>query len=195
MLICRMKIILLLVSLLLAQDPSARGIGAGLRPGMRLVYGSGEQLQEPWMVDSVRVAVPLRASSDCAVIHQRRTPLRPEEMRLCVARDTLYRWRATDSTWVISRPVGPSMTWTSARAAGGSVEYATSALAVDTISGFAIPVVPTVVTTRDSTGRAIRRLTERYAPGLATATGGTFEEADLAGGWRVSQVFALREIR
>ena len=179
---------------LFAQGP--RDLASALRPGMQLVYGAGEQLQAPWVIDSV-VRGPRREWSDCAVIHLQRQPGRPEEQRLCVARDTMYRWRAADSTWAITRPVGPNMTWRSARPAGGRVEYRTGLPSSDTISGVVLAVVPTVVTTTDSTGRAIRRLRERYAVAIATATGGTFEEADAAApdGWRVTQTFSLREIR
>lgn len=54
----------------------------------------------------------------------------------------------------------------------------------------------TTVTTRDSTGRAIRRLREAFAPALLTAVEGTFEVPDStqASGWRVLSEFRLTEI-
>ncbi len=53
------------------------------------------------------------------------------------------------------------------------------------------------VTTSDSTGRPKRRLRERYALSLTTATGGTFEMPDSSrgGAWHGQRSFELREIR
>ena len=57
-------------------------------------------------------------------------------------------------------------------------------------------VVPTTVTTRDTTGRVLRRLRERFAVSLGTAVGGVFEVPDSsqAGGWRVEREFELVRI-
>jgi hypothetical protein len=53
------------------------------------------------------------------------------------------------------------------------------------------------VTTFDAAGRPKRRLRERYAPSLTTATGGRFElpDSSRAGEWRGQRSFELREIR
>jgi hypothetical protein len=69
-------------------------------------------------------------------------------------------------------------------------------MSVDTVSGRVIPVLVTTVTTLDSLGRPVRRLRERYAIGLATATSGTFEIPDsgTTGVWRPQQMFELRAI-
>jgi hypothetical protein len=83
------------------------------------------------------------------------------------------------------------------RAAGGLVRYETGQRMVDTISGRPFDVLPTTVTTIDSTGRAIRRLRERYALALTTAVHGVFETVDstATSGWRVTQEFQLVAIR
>ena len=58
-------------------------------------------------------------------------------------------------------------------------------------------VLATTVTTMDTSGREVRRLLERYAVTLTTATGGRFEipDPDNPTAWRTQQVFELREIR
>jgi hypothetical protein len=95
------------------------------------------------------------------------------------------------------RPVGPAMELTLTRANGDVVRYVTGTVTDEVMGGLRIPVVETTVTTADSTGRPLRRLRERYALTLATATGGRFEVPDPAApaGWREEQVFELREVR
>ena len=77
------------------------------------------------------------------------------------------------------------------------MRYETGAVAEEVIGGLRIAVVATTVTTIDSSGRPKRRLRERYAIGLATATGGVFEVPDATApdGWRAEQAFELRAIR
>ena len=147
----------------------------------------------------MRLGATLREGSECAVVHLRRrldqSP--PEESRLCLANDTLYRWEAKRADWTIMRPVGPGMSGTSRQPSGDVVRYETGEPAEEKISGRAIPIVHTTVTTFDSAGRPRRRLRERYALSLATATGGTFEmpNSGRAGEWLSQRRFELREIR
>jgi len=172
-------------------------LASGLEAGMQLRYESEGEQQPPWIIDSVSRAT-LREGSECVVIHLRRRPDQssPDEHRLCLAHDTLYRWEDKRADWSVMRPVGPRMSWTT-RQGGGDVRYETGETAEERISGRAIPVVHTTVTTSDSSGRPKRRLRERYALSLTTATGGTFEIADSgrAGEWRAQRSFELREIR
>ncbi len=180
-----------------ARAPEASRLAGQLRPGMQLVYASGDQSQPPWTVDSVRLGLPLRAASDCAAVFLRRQPQQPaEENRLCLAHDTLYGWSAKRASWDPQRPVGPGMRLTIVRSNGDTVRYETGAAGEETISGMAIPVVSTTVTTLDSLGRPRRRLRERYAITLATATGGSFESPDSTrpAEWRTQQAFELRKI-
>ncbi|MGH7525359.1 MAG: hypothetical protein ACREMX_01495 [Gemmatimonadales bacterium] len=165
---------------------------------MQLVYGSGDQSQPPWTIDSVRLGLPLRVASDCAAVYLRRQPQQAEaeENRLCLAHDTLYGWNAKRASWDPQRPVGPGMRLAIVGSNGDTVHYETGAAGEETISGMAIPIVSTMVTTLDSLGRARRRLRERYAVTLATATGGLFESPDSTrpGAWRTQQTFELRKI-
>ncbi len=186
-------------ALLLPAVPAGGGApGAQLRQGMELRYESGGAAQPPWTVDSLVLGATLRPGMECAVVRLRRNPDRPpDESRLCVGHDTLYRYEPTAGDWAISRPVGPGMVWETRQPGGDRVRYETGARAEETISGLVIAVVPTTILTTDSLGAPKRRLRERYALSLTTATGGVFEVPDsaAAGGWRASQAFELREIR
>jgi hypothetical protein len=188
----------LLAASLLGERANPR-LASGLEAGMQLLYESEGERQPPWSIDSVTLGATLRERSECAVVHLRRRPdqTSPDEHRLCLAHDTLYRWEAKRAVWTILRPVGPRMTWTTRQVGGDVVLYQTEETAKERISGRSIPVVHTTVTTSDSAGRPKRRLRERYALSLTTATGGTFELPDSgrAGEWRVQQGFELPEIR
>jgi hypothetical protein len=188
----------LLLGALSLVDRQRTGLAADLEPGMLLFYESEGARQPPWSVDSVSLGGALRDRSECVVVHLRRRPDQaPEQSRLCLANDTLYRWDDGVAGWTVSRPVGTRMSWTSRAANGDIVRYETEEAGQETISGRTIPVIHTTVTTADSTGRAKRRLRERYAVSLITATGGAFETADSTrtGHWLVQRRFELREIR
>jgi hypothetical protein len=88
------------------------------------------------------------------------------------------------------------MVWSVARANGEVVYYETSGMQDDIVSGRRIRVVLTTVTTLDSLGVQKRKLRERYAVSLATATGGTFElpDSSRSGRWLTSSRFELSEI-
>jgi hypothetical protein len=186
----------ILASVFLIFTPASSGPGSLLQPGMQLIYSSNDQDIAPWYIDSVRRDSTLRPGSACTVIHQRRQAA-PGELRLCLANDTLFGWSAERNEWRPQRPVGPHMVMRFSRANGIELHYATTELGEEQIDGRTIPVVLTTVTTSDSAGRPMRRLRERYAIGLATATGGEFEVPDSTAvdGWRTEQQFTLREIR
>jgi hypothetical protein len=80
---------------------------------------------------------------------------------------------------------------------GDVVRYVTGAEREEVIGAFRLRVIDTTVTTTDSTGRPLRRLRERYAVTLTTATGGRFEVPDPTNptGWKAQQAFELTEIR
>ena len=96
-----------------------------------------------------------------------------------------------------SRPLRGGDSLRSPQRNGGSALCETAATIEELIGTRTITVVPTTVTTRDSTGTPVRRLRERFSIGLATATGGVFEERDLTqpGGWRIARSFELTLIR
>jgi hypothetical protein len=194
----RLLLVPTLIGSLVAQPLSAQTasvIGELLQPGMRLVYASNGEALPPWEIDSIVTFPAPSPGSACAIVHLRRQPTQPDQTRLCLARDTLFSWDSGRQHWSPSRPVADGMRLTVPRRAGGTIEYQTDGASADTISGRVIPVIITTVTTMDSLGRAIRRLRERYAIGLATATRGTFEIPDSgSGAWRPQQVFELRAI-
>jgi hypothetical protein len=177
------------------QDPAP--LAGQLGQGMELVYTSDGVPQPPWTVDSVRLGVDGLPGAECVLVQIRRNPGGAAPERFCLAHDTLYRRSKPEDRWEITRPVGPRMQWSTRRANGDSVHYETGATSVETIGGLEIGVVHTQITTVDSLGRAKARLRERYALGLLTATGGTFERPDSTapGGWQPRSTFELKEIR
>ncbi len=186
-----------LIILAVIQSVTPR-VASDMQPGLRLTYASNGAEQSPWTIDSVEAGVALMPAADCARVLLRRSAdqPRPNESRYCVRRDTLHAWDPRRSAWAPQRPVGPGMTFVQPRAGGDTVRYTTDVLTVETISGVRLPVLATTVMTVDSLGRPKRRLRERYALTLATATGGVFEVPDSTapGGWRHEQTFELRAI-
>ncbi len=158
-----------------------------LAPGMRLVYESGGQ-RSAWIVDSVRLDSVATCGRAWIRIGER-----AEERRDCVQDGALHRFDARAAEWREERPLAPNTERRYARARGTAAVFRTGAQRVDTIGTRHIPVVETTVITLDSTGTAVRRLRERYAVGLTTATWGLFEVADSTapGGWRTQQEFRL----
>lgn len=126
----------LLATGLLGACETAR-LAFGLEAGMQLLYESEGERQSPWSIDSVSLGATLREGSECAVVHLRRRPDQsaPEESRLCLANDTLYRWDTKHGDWAIMRPVGPGMSWTSRQLSGDVVRYETGEAAEEKISG------------------------------------------------------------
>jgi hypothetical protein len=174
-------------------------LASDLRQGMTLVYASGGQDQPPWSIVSVEAGAVLKERADCARLRIRRRPdeVELDDSRLCVEEQILYAWNTDRGAWLPQRPVGPNMDLTIPRASGRSEHYVTGSIGVDVIGGRHLRVVDTTLTTIDATGNAVRRLRERYALSLATATGGRFETPDpeRPGQWRTQQIFELREIR
>ena len=186
------------ILLLLVQE-SATPIGGDLRAGMELVYASNGRPQPPWSIDSALTGLVLDEYRGCAriLLRRRPSPAPAEETRHCISGDTLFAWNAPDSAWRPQRPIRPGMSMSFSRTGGDTVRYETVQAGEEIISGRRIRVVETRITTVDSLGRPRRRLRERYAPGLATATGGRFEvpDASAPGGWRIEQEFELSVIR
>jgi len=185
---------MLVLVVVATMQSAAPRVAADLSPGVQLHYTAGTQFTSPWIVDSVAVGVPLMPGADCARFTIRRGEQAPNESRYCVLRDTMFVWDARRSAWTAQRPVGPRMTMVHARVGGDTVRYTTDTLTFETISGVRVPVLPTTVLTLDSLGKPRRRLRERYALSLATATGGVFEAADGNGGWRPEQIFELQRL-
>jgi hypothetical protein len=175
-----------------------RRVWLDLRAGMLLVYSSDGNAQPPWAVESVVAGAPLKPGADCARVRIRRQPAQiPEESRLCVETGMLHGWDATRNAWLPQRPVGPGMELTINRPNGDVIRYVTGNEREETVGAIRLRVLETTVITSDSAGRPLRRLRERYALTLTTATGGRFEVPDpnAPDGWRTQQAFELTEIR
>lgn len=174
-----------------AQSPGR--LGKDLTAGTTLTYAANGEKQPPWQVDSVGpVGAPL-ARAECTSLFLRRRPEQtsPDESRLCLRSDTLFAWDTSAQSWRAQRPVGARMQISLIRANGDTVHFRTSALGVHRVGPFEFQVIETEVLTVDPKGVPKRRLLERYAVSLATATRGEFQVPDSAGGWRTQQTFEL----
>jgi hypothetical protein len=169
-----------------------RPVGERLAPGLELVYASGGTVQAPWVYDSVVYDRSPSGYQSCVRFQRRGQP--PREV--CVRGDTLFEG-AADGRLRPSRPAGSDMRFVTPLARGGYVVYETGQPVGRRVDTTDLLVIPTVITTHDSAGVAIRRLREEYAPGLVTAVEGTFEEPDpeREGAWRMVREFRLVRIR
>lgn len=192
--------VLLTGSLSGASSAQTRG-GAGqlLRQGMELVYSSGGAENPPWSVEAIVRDTVLGGVAMCSVARIRMTAGQglTDVRAHCVRGDTLFGWDSTNARHRVLRPLGPRMTIVLPASDGRTVTYETADLAKEVVDGVELVVIQTVITTRDSTGRPMRRLQERYANALTSAVAGTFESADSSspGGWRVDRAFQLVRIR
>jgi hypothetical protein len=109
----------------------------------------------------------------------------------------MYTWSEAAGELRASRPIAPNSSLELRLSGGRTARYETGQLQTETVSGHTITVIPTTVTTMDSTGRVVSRLRERYSVALATATGGVFESPDTTAGtgWRPTRTFELTAIR
>lgn len=181
-----------------AAVPLRESPGRLLAPGTQLVYSSGGQENPPWRVEAIARDTALGAIRNCSVIRLRTSPSQsaPEVRAQCERGDTLFAWDAGSGSHRPMRPVAAGMSLQIRGSRGTITTYETGSNAVEIIGTSEVPVIATVVTTRDSTGRVIRRLRERFSLALATATGGVFEVPDStsADGWRVERKFDLTRI-
>jgi hypothetical protein len=182
---------------LLAAQSAA--IGGLLRPGMQLVYESGG-VESPWTIDSVTRDTSLGGRTGCVRLRLRTSAgqATSDTRAHCADSATMFTWDERRGELRPARPLRPGATLELPQRDGGSVRFETGpGTTVEQIGALAVEVLPTTVTTRDSAGHVLRRLRERFALGLATATGGVFELPDAAGpnGWRTVRQFALVAIR
>ncbi len=179
---------------LAAQDAKP---GSMLKTGMILVYSSNGS-ETPWSIDSLSADTTLGSRTGCVRFRLRMSPTAPQATRaFCSDTAFLHAWDERASQLRQSRPLRPGVPMESRAPSGNVSTYEAGPEQVERIGGVAVTVIPTVVTTRDSTGRIIRRLRERFSLALLTATGGVFEAPDSASatGWRTQQAFELVAIR
>ena len=183
-----------LIFLLAASVAGAQAPGSQLVAGMELVYASGGNEIAPWVVEARRDTAV--SGARCSIVMVKTNPSQPTERRFtCVSNDSLLVFDPGSLNLRLLRPVGSSMK-AEVRGRATVATYETAAAHADTISGVVLHVLPTTVTTRDTTGRVLRRLRERFAVSLGTAVGGIFEVPDpsQATGWRVEREFELVRI-
>ncbi len=193
---------MILLAAFAGEVPPAAGGGPArdtlLASGLTLRYAADGRELPPWVVDSVVTNLELGGRRGCLLVRFAPGGPRPaaDLRRTCGGEGVLASWDSAGGRWRPARPIGPGMVLEVPLGAGGSARYETGADSIETVSGIPLRVVPTTVLTRDSAGRAVRRLRERFAPALGTATGGVFEVPDSAapGGWRERQRFELIRI-
>lgn len=186
-----MRFVMLLA---VATSAAAQSPGSHLERGMELVYASGGAENTPWVVEAKRDTSV--SGARCSIVSMRTNPSQSAERRFtCLSNDSLLVFEPGSLNLRLLRPVGSSMR-AEVRGRVTVATYETATTHADTISGVVLEVIPTVVTTRDSTGRVLRRLRERFAVGLGTAVGGVFEVPDStqSSGWRVEREFELVRI-
>jgi hypothetical protein len=175
----------------LIQEP-----GLLLRRGMQLLYrGEGEQL---WTIDSLSPDTTLAGVPHCVRMRLRTSPQSPAATRaFCARGGVLHSYDDAGAQLRPVRPLLPGNRLTTRGANGTTSLFVTDSLDVVIVHGRAVEVIGTTVTISDSTGRPVRRLRERFAPALLTATEGSFEvpDATQAGTWRIVARFSLTEIR
>jgi hypothetical protein len=188
--------VLLFVCLIVGELRLER-IGARLLPTMQLIYASGG-VESAWTVDSVARDTTLGGRSPCVRIRLRtRSEGAPETRAYCTDSTMMFTWDDRTQQLRASRPLSAGGALELPQRDGGQVRFESAASTVEQIGTQSLEVIPTTVTTRDSTGTIVRRLRERFSVGLATATGGVFEVPDSsqAGGWRTVRSFEMTAIR
>jgi hypothetical protein len=205
-------IALVLTTRLAVGQPSAgapESLASRLQPGMQLVYASDGIESPPWTLDSVTRNVTLGTRTGCVRLRLRTSPTQavPDTRQHCVEGNTMLNWDERSASAQPARPLGARALLEIIQANGGRARFETGDAVVERIkvtpssiageAPTAIDVLPTVVTTMDSTGKIVRRLRERFSIALATATGGVFEVPDStqSSGWRVVRQFELVAIR
>lgn len=178
---------------------TAESPGRLLSPGMRLVYSSGGRETPAWVIEDIVRDTSLGEMSNCSVIRLRTSPTQPSpEVRAqCVSDNVLYAWDASSQRHRALRPLATGVSMATRSNPGGtSSTFEVIAHGTESIDAHELSVIATIVTTRDSTGRVVRRLRERFSLALATATGGVFETPDSssATGWRTVQALELTRI-
>lgn len=172
--------------------------GSMLRPGTQFIYVVGNT-ETVWTIDSIAHDAAFGGRRDCVRMRLRLSPEQPEgEVRaFCADSAMMYAWNDSAQKLTAIRPLSAGGVLELPGRGGNTVRFEAGAPVVERISGFEVTVIPTVVTTRDATGRVTHRLRERFSLGLATATGGVFEVPDpeKPGDWKRQTRFEIAYVR
>ena len=191
----------------LAQTGQRPALASMLEPGFQLVYASNGAESPPWVIDSVVRDVSLGGRTGCVRLRLRTNPTQAvASTRIhCVESMTMLNWDSLPKVWRPARPLGANSALDLPLPGGGRNRFEAGHPTMEKIvvergatrDSVTVEVIPTTLTTFDSTGKAIRRLRERFSVALATASGGVFEVVDStqAGGWRLNQTFDLVLLR
>jgi hypothetical protein len=185
--------ILAALAILIGLQSAPPVLGGRLKAGMQLHYASNG-VETPWLVVSTRADTVDEAGRRCLSVRLRMSPADTNTVSRiqCREGDRMYAWSPSSRAMLPARPIGQGVLEMRPTATG-QAKYTAGPLEVDTIGGQGYVVVPTVVETLDPSGRVVRRLRERFAIELATATCGVFELAE-GTGFRVERAFTLAAI-
>ncbi len=189
-------LVMAFLALALSVQGFTESIGSQLRPGMQLVYSSGG-VETPWTIDSLMRNLTIGSRTGCVRIRLRTSQQGTPETRALCADTTLLSWDDRSGELRPTRPLKAGGVLEVVQRSGGSVRFEAGSPSTERVGETVLWVLPTTVTTRDSTGRVVRRLLERFSIGLATATGGVFEVPDSTrqSGWRTVRSFELVALR
>lgn len=182
-------------SALIGQSPNASRLGGSLSPGMQLLYESNG-VTTPWFIDSVNTSFAAGGRPDCLRFVLRIGAAQPQVRTHCVVADTMMTLSQTSGRLLPARRLSAGVL-TIPAANRGFTRFEVRSAEHVAVGDQHLLVWPTVVTGFDSTGKAVRQLTERFSPALATAIDGTFAVPDSTSAdvWRVTQQFRLTGIR
>ena len=188
-----MRLALPLLLVLFGYQSAAPILGGRLITGMQLVYSSNG-IEAPWLVVSANADSVVAEGRRCLSVRLR---LNPADSSItwriqCADGKQMLALNAAEGRLSPARPLDAGEL-VMRRADGSMTRYVARAIEADTIGGVAYVVVPTVVEYTDPAGKVVRRLRERFAIELATATCGVFEAADGAG-FRTERQFVLAAV-
>jgi hypothetical protein len=168
-----------------------------LQPGVELVYEAAGREGTPWRVEAVEANLAIAGRVGCVRVRFAAGGPRPgADVRItCESDGVLHSLDTLTGRWRADRPMRPQMSLDVAGTGGRTSRFITAGETVEEVSGHRLRVIETTVVTLDSAGTVLRRLRERFAPAIGTATWGAFEVPDGAGGWRLQREFRLAAIR
>jgi hypothetical protein len=176
------------------SDRFARDLAAGTT----LTYESEGTAQPPWHVDTVQFDATVGGRNGVRrVVLRLRPDAAPTPRAYAIEGDTLFAWSAASNQWRRERPLAARREIEVPQGANGDTARVTTGDSSHVqVGDRRMLILPTTFLTRNRAGRPVRRLTEEYAPSIATAVSGVFEVADSATGtWRVTQRFRLAAMK
>jgi hypothetical protein len=177
--------------ILVGFQSAAPILGGRLRTGMQLVYSSNG-IETPWLVVSANADSVVAEGRRCLSVRLRLNPADTAITSRIQCADGKQMLAGSAASGAL-QPARPLDAGELVMVRPGRTRYVSRSLEFDTIGGVGYAVVPTIVEFIDGGGRVARRLRERFAIELATATCGVFEVAE-GTGFRTERQFMLAAV-